>query len=107
MAIFLARGGISFTTSPAISTSPEVGFSRPAIIRSRVVFPHPEDPRRTRNSPSLVDRSTPFPACTLPKLFRIFLVSTVAIACLFPSRGPKHGGGGPAPGPPPPRNPPR
>ena len=29
---------------PSIKTVPDVGFSRPAMIRNRVVFPHPEEP---------------------------------------------------------------
>ena len=33
---------------------PEVGFSSPAIIRSAVVFPHPEEPTRIMNSPSAI-----------------------------------------------------
>src|SRR4030066_2170557 len=79
MAIFLARGGRSFTTCPPMRTSPEVWVSSPAIIRSRGVFPQPAGPRKTRNSPSLTDRSTPSTAFTSPKCFLMFLVSTVAM----------------------------
>src|ERR687889_675607 len=35
-----------------MSTSPAVGSSRPAIVRSRVVLPQPDGPSRTRYSPS-------------------------------------------------------
>src|SRR3990172_8929735 len=79
MAIFLARGGKSLTTWPPMRISPAVGSSSPAIIRRRVVFPHPDGPSRTRNSPSSVERSTPLTASTSPKCFVMFLVSTVAM----------------------------
>src|SRR5207247_364865 len=61
--------------------SPEVGRSSPAIMRSSVVFPEPEEPSRTRNSPSRIDRSTPSTACRSPKCFlrlRISMPATVA-----------------------------
>src|SRR5947207_208995 len=41
-----------FTTRPPMAIAPEVGSSSPATIRSAVVFPHPEGPTRTMNSPS-------------------------------------------------------
>ena len=40
-----------------MSTSPSLGCSKPAIMRSAVVLPHPEGPRRDRNSPALILRS--------------------------------------------------
>ena len=43
-----------FTTSPPIAMAPDVGCSRPATIRSAVVFPHPDGPTRTMNSPSSI-----------------------------------------------------
>jgi hypothetical protein len=52
------------TITPPIQISPDVGSSRPAIMRSRVVFPEPDGPRRTRNSPSRLSRSTPTTAPT-------------------------------------------
>src|SRR3990172_6331204 len=79
MAIFLARGGKSLTTCPPMRISPAVGSSSPAIIRRSVVFPQPDGPSRTRNSPSLVARDTPFPAAPWPKNFFPSRVSTVAI----------------------------
>src|SRR6266508_2755008 len=80
--ILRARGGRSLTTCPPIRISPAVGRSSPAIIRSRVVFPHPDGPRRTRNSPSLVDRSTPSTARTSPNCLLTPLASTLATAAL-------------------------
>ena len=44
--------------SPSISTSPEVGRSRPAIRASRVDLPLPEGPRTATNSPGSIARST-------------------------------------------------
>src|SRR5256885_1846409 len=81
MAIPRARGGTSPSTrwSP-MWISPEVGRSSPAIMRSRVVFPEPEEPSRTRNSPSRIDRSTPSTAWRSPKCFlrlRISMPATV------------------------------
>src|SRR5215831_15123521 len=79
MAIFLARGGRWVTTCPPMRISPAVGFSRPAIICMSVVLPHPEGPSSTKNSPSLVARSTPSTAGTSPKYFWILRTSTVAM----------------------------
>src|SRR5512138_2093939 len=58
MAMPRARGGRSVTILPPMSTSPRVGSSSPAIMRRRVDFPEPDGPRKTRNSPSFVARST-------------------------------------------------
>src|SRR2546421_5824812 len=78
MAIFRARGGRSLTTWPPMRIFPAVGASSPAIIRSSVVLPQPDGPRRTRNSPSWVARSTPSTARTSPKCLLTARVSTVA-----------------------------
>src|ERR1051326_1998549 len=47
-----SRGETPFTTFPPMAMAPEVGSSSPAIIRSAVVFPRPDGPTRTMNSPS-------------------------------------------------------
>src|SRR5437867_12979817 len=57
---------------------PEIGSSSPAISRTSVVSPQPNGPRRTRNSPSWVARSTPSTARTSPKCLLTARVSTVA-----------------------------
>src|SRR5512144_54782 len=83
-----SRGDRSFTTLPPIITSPAVGVSRPAIMRRRVVFPEPDGPRKTRNSPSSVARLTSLTAPSSPalKTFVRFRVSATAIApALLPS----------------------
>src|SRR5215471_6495954 len=50
-------------------------------MRKRVVFPEPEGPRKTRNSPSRVSRSTSLTAPSSPCLNTLvsFRVSTTAI----------------------------
>ena len=48
--------------------SPSVGLSKPAIIRSVVVFPQPEGPRKVTNSPLLTSRSVLKDLCDPVKL---------------------------------------
>src|SRR5258708_39110752 len=81
MAIRRSRGVRLFKTLPPIRISPAVGVSRPAIIRKSVVFPEPEGPRKTRNSPSRVSRLTLLTAPRSPCLKTLvrFRVSTTAI----------------------------
>src|SRR5437762_3415660 len=57
MAMSRSGGATSLTTSPPSRTSPELARSRPAAIRRTVVFPDPDGPTRTRNSPSAMSRS--------------------------------------------------
>lgn len=66
-AIFRLRAGTGVTRWPPMWTSPSVGFSRPAMVRRSVVFPHPEGPTRTRSSPSRISMSMPSTASTSPK----------------------------------------
>src|ERR671936_1345395 len=49
-------GATSFTTRSPIRTWPAVISSRPATIRSEVVFPHPDGPTSTISAPSSTDR---------------------------------------------------
>ena len=51
---------------PSISTVPDVGVTKPAIIRSVVVLPQPDGPSSETNSPSSSVRSTPCTAITDP-----------------------------------------
>src|SRR5262249_44374690 len=51
---------------PPIRTSPDVAGSRPAVIFSTVVFPDPDGPTSTRNSPSAIRRSSPSTATAPP-----------------------------------------
>src|SRR5438309_8195673 len=85
-----ALGGTSPSTrSPPMSISPDVGRSSPAIIRRSVVLPEPEEPSRTRNSPSRIDRSNPSTAWRSPKCFLRFRISTPAtVGALAPGLPP-------------------
>src|SRR5262245_381406 len=49
------------------STSPLVGWSKPATRRRQVVLPEPDGPSIEKNSPSRISRLTPSPALTSPK----------------------------------------
>src|SRR5438876_11538827 len=81
MATPRARGGRSATSRPPIRIDPDVGVSSPAIMRRRVVLPQPEGPSSTRNSPSVVAKSTPSTAWTSPsKCLASDRTSTVATA---------------------------
>src|SRR3954471_8421435 len=51
---------------PSSSTLPSSGRSKPAIIRSVVVFPQPEAPSREKNSPLSMSRSMPATAVVEP-----------------------------------------
>ena len=46
------KGGSGVIGVPSIRISPDVGRSKPAIMRSVVVFPEPEAPSKVRNSPA-------------------------------------------------------
>jgi hypothetical protein len=37
--------------------APSVGLSKPAIMRSVVVFPQPDGPRSEKNSPAAMEKS--------------------------------------------------
>src|SRR5882724_7087862 len=50
-------GGTKVTSFSPISTRPPSSGSSPASMRSAVVFPDPDGPTRTMNSPSLISRS--------------------------------------------------
>src|ERR1041385_8005393 len=72
------------TERPPIRMSPPVGCSRPAIMRSSVVLPHPDGPSRTRYSPSRQTRLMPSTAAVAPPNdFRTSRTSTSAIQALL------------------------
>src|SRR4029079_18424583 len=80
-------GATSFTTSPPISTSPLVARWRPAAIRRTVVFPDPEGPTTTRNSPSATSRFRSSTATAPPsKTLRRSRNSSSATSAAVPSR---------------------
>src|SRR4051812_27424020 len=87
MAMSRSGGATSLTTSPPIRTSPEVARSRPAAIRRTVVFPDPDGPTRTRNSPSATIRSRSSTASVPPgNALRRPRNSSSAISASVPSR---------------------
>ena len=59
MAMSRSFGGRLLTTRSPMLISPEVMFSSPAIIRSKVDLPQPDGPTSTTNSPSRIETSTP------------------------------------------------
>src|SRR3954467_6895458 len=58
------NGGWFVTSTPWRRTRPDVGSSKPAIIRSVVVLPEPDGPSIEKNSPSPISRSIPATAVT-------------------------------------------
>src|SRR3546814_6074769 len=62
-----ACGSFQVTVRSFMNRCPSVGSSRPAMQVSNVDFPQPDDPSRTRNSPSWMSRSRFFRTWTAPK----------------------------------------
>ena len=71
-------GSRSVTTAPSMRMSPEVGSSRPAIMRRIVLLPQPLGPTSTTNSCSATSRSTPGTTSTGPKHLRSLRKDNVA-----------------------------
>ncbi len=63
-----SAGGSAEMSHPACSTVPVVWMSRPAMARSRVVFPQPEGPRKHTNSPSKISSEMSFRAANGPNI---------------------------------------
>src|SRR5436190_15164714 len=80
-------GVSSFMRFPAMITSPEVTRSSPAIMRSVVVLPQPEGPRRQTTSPAATFKSASRTATKSPNFLVIFLTSMVDISALYRSEG--------------------
>src|SRR3954452_22153490 len=64
MARSRAAGGSFVTSRPPMTIRPPVIVSRPPIERRSVVFPHPDGPTSTMNSPSPIVRLTSLTART-------------------------------------------
>jgi len=62
-------GGRGSTSVPSIMTTPSSGVSKPAMMRSKVVLPQPEGPRREKNSPFLISKLTSLSALKSPNAF--------------------------------------
>src|SRR3990172_3219151 len=79
---------MKLTSRPPITISPELASSRPATTRRIVLLPHPEGPRRTRNSPSAICNETSRTASTLPNRLTRCLIRISAIGVpLLPAWG--------------------
>src|SRR4029077_1784 len=86
-------GATSLTTLSPMRSVPALISSRPAIIRRLVVFPQPDGPTRTMNSPSPISRLRSFTAWKSPYIFWTFSNVTVAMAqppLPADHRGPMH-----------------
>jgi hypothetical protein len=70
----LLSGGNAVISIPSINRLPEVGYSNPANNLNNVVLPHPEGPKREKNSPSLISNETSSTAFTSAKCFEILLI---------------------------------
>src|SRR6059058_2588945 len=77
-------GWTLLTTRSPIEMVPEVMFSRPASIRSKVDLPQPEGPTSTTNSPSSIGIDTPCKTSKLPNDFRTSRICTDDIGILSP-----------------------
>src|ERR1700740_775866 len=82
MAMSRSLGWTLLTTRSPMEMVPEVMFSRPASIRSRVDLPQPEGPTRTTNSPSSIGIVTPCRTSKLPNDFRTSRILTDDIKSL-------------------------
>src|SRR3954466_12705300 len=70
------------TTRSPIEIVPEVMFSSPASILSRVDLPQPDGPTRTTNAPSSIGTVTPCRTSNPPNDLRTSLICTDAIHSL-------------------------
>src|SRR4051812_9714692 len=68
MPILRWLGGTGVTSRPSTRMRPEVGVSKPAIMRRTVVLPQPEGPSREMNSPRSNARSTSWTTVLVRKL---------------------------------------
>src|SRR5918995_1723256 len=87
-------GGTPVMSWPSIRMRPVSGVSKPAIIRSKVVLPQPEPPKRANSSPRRMSRSTPSTAVIAPK--RLATPAMLTIGSAFKSSSRLHHG--PQPG---------
>ena len=62
----LLAAGTPEMSLPSISTSPASAYSKPATIRSAVVFPQPDGPSRATSSPGAISSDIWFSALVWP-----------------------------------------
>src|SRR5580692_3755530 len=82
MAMSRSLGWTLLTTRSPIEIVPEVMFSRPASIRSKVDLPQPEGPTRTTKAPSSIGIETPCSTSKPPNDFRTSRICTDDIQTL-------------------------
>src|SRR5262249_11334933 len=75
-------GWTLLTTRSPIEMVPEVMFSSPASMRSKVDLPQPEGPTRTTNSPSSIGIDTPCRTSKVPNDLRTSRIWTDDIQLL-------------------------
>src|ERR1019366_7587690 len=78
MAMSRSLGSMSLTSVSPMKISPDVIGSRPAIMRSTVVLPHPEEPTSTANSRSWISSDSLSTAVTALNRFTRFFRITLA-----------------------------
>ena len=78
------HGGVSFARTPEIQTSPSSASSRPATMRSVVVFPQPDGPSRQTNCPRSTVSDTRWTATNVPNRFVTSLSSRSRSVCSAP-----------------------
>src|SRR3954462_4743730 len=86
-----SRGASRLTTRSPIDISPADTASSPASIRSAVVFPEPDGPTSTMNSPSAISSDSERTAATAPKRLETSANVTRAISGssrAYPPEGP-------------------
>src|SRR6476660_4682761 len=71
-------GGVATMFSPSITISPADSLSRPASIRSSVVWPQPDGPSSAKNSLRWISSDTLSTAITSPKLLLTLRMETTA-----------------------------
>src|ERR1700681_2160003 len=88
MAMSRSLGWTLLTTRSPIEIVPEVMFSSPASIRSKVDLPQPEGPTRTTKAPSSIGIDTPCRTSKPPNDFRTSRICTDDIHALPDWHGP-------------------
>src|SRR5882757_4312073 len=79
-------GGTPVMSWTSIRMRPASGVSKPAIMRSNVVLPQPEPPKRANSSPRRMSRSTPSTATIAPKRLLAPAMLTIGSALKSSSR---------------------
>jgi hypothetical protein len=82
-----ASGGSAVMSWPRTRTRPASGASKPAIMRSVVVLPQPDGPRREKNSPSAMASDTSSTARAAPAKTLVTRSSAMAASGIGGHRG--------------------